>query len=93
MVRVGSRTGDLQVDATDPGSVERLFRDAGPFDALVSLVGGARFKPVAELKDEDFEFSYRNKLMGQINLVRAGLPHVRDNGSFTLMSVMVPKMR
>ena len=86
VVRVGHRNGDFQVDATDPGSVERLFRDAGPFDALVSLVGGARLKPVAELTEEDFEFSFRHKLMGQINLVRAGLPHVRDGGSFTLTS-------
>ena len=86
VVRVGKRGGDLQVDATDKGSIDRLFRDAGPFDALISLVGGAAFKPVVELKDEDFEFSYRNKLMGQIDLVRAGLPHVRDNGSFTLTS-------
>jgi NAD(P)-dependent dehydrogenase (short-subunit alcohol dehydrogenase family) len=86
VVRVGNRSGDFQLDATDPGSVERLFRDAGPFDALVSLVGGARFKPVGELTEEDFEFSFRHKLMGQINLVRAGLPHVRDGGSFTLTS-------
>jgi NAD(P)-dependent dehydrogenase (short-subunit alcohol dehydrogenase family) len=86
VVRVGNRGGDFQVDATDKGSIVRLFRDAGPFDALISLMGGAAFKPVAELRDEDFEFSFRNKLMGQINLVRAGLPHVHDGGSFTLTS-------
>jgi NAD(P)-dependent dehydrogenase (short-subunit alcohol dehydrogenase family) len=86
VVRVGKRNGDFQVDATDQGSIERLFREVGAFDALVSLVGGAAFKPVAELKAEDFDFSYRNKLMGQIHLVLAGLPHVRDGGSFTLTS-------
>jgi NAD(P)-dependent dehydrogenase (short-subunit alcohol dehydrogenase family) len=86
VVRVGNRNGEYQVDAADRGSIERLFRDIGAFDALVSLAGGARFKPVAELTDEDFEFSLRHKLMGQINLVRAGLPHVRDGGSFTLTS-------
>jgi NAD(P)-dependent dehydrogenase (short-subunit alcohol dehydrogenase family) len=86
VVRVGNRGGDFQVDVADGGSIERLFRDAGPFDALVSLAGGARFKPVAELTDEDFAFSFAHKLMGQINLVRAGLAHVRDNGSFTLTS-------
>ena len=86
VVRVGNRNGDYQVDATDKGSIERLFRAVGPFAALVSLVGGARFKPVGELSDEDFAFSLRHKLMGQINLVRAGLAHVRDGGSFTLTS-------
>ena len=72
MVRVGNRKGDYQVDVADQGSIERLFRDVGPFDALVSLAGGARFKPIGELTDEDFEFSLAHKLMGQINLVRAG---------------------
>ncbi len=86
VVRVGNRNGDYQVDVTDKGSIERLFQEAGPFDALVSLAGGARFKPIAELADEDFEFSLGHKLMGQINLVRAGLGHVRDGGSFTLTS-------
>jgi NAD(P)-dependent dehydrogenase (short-subunit alcohol dehydrogenase family) len=86
VVRVGNRNGDYQVDVADKGSIERLFRDVGPFDALVSLAGGARFKPVGELTDEDFEFSLGHKLMGQINLVRAGLAQVRDGGSFTLTS-------
>src|SRR4029078_12452848 len=86
VVRVGNRNGDFQVDVADKGSIERLFQDVGPFDALVSLAGGARFKPIGELTDEDFAFSLSRKLMGQINLVRGGLPHVRDGGSFTLTS-------
>jgi len=86
VVRVGNRHGDFQVDVADPGSVARLFQDLGPFDALVSLAGGARFKPIGELTDEDFAFSLSHKLMGQINLVRAGLAQVRDGGSFTLTS-------
>ena len=86
VVRVGNRNGDYQVDVADKGSIERLFQDVGPFDALISLAGGARFKPIGKLTDEDFEFSLGHKLMGQINLVRAGLAHVRDGGSFTLTS-------
>ena len=54
VIRVGRRSGDYQVDATSRESIERLFRDIGPFDALISLVGGAAFKPLAELTDEDF---------------------------------------
>jgi NAD(P)-dependent dehydrogenase (short-subunit alcohol dehydrogenase family) len=86
VVRVARRSGDHQVDATDRSSVERLFRELGPFDALISLVGGASFKPLGDLTDEDFRFSLEHKLMGQINLVLAGLEHVRDGGSFTLTS-------
>jgi NAD(P)-dependent dehydrogenase (short-subunit alcohol dehydrogenase family) len=63
-----------------------MYRQAGSLDAVVSAAGDARFKPFAELTDEDFEFSIRNKLMGQVNLVRLGLPLVRPKGSFTLTS-------
>ncbi len=45
-----------------------------------------RFKPLAELTDEDFRASLGDKLMGQVNLVRLGLGRVTDGGSFTLTS-------
>jgi NAD(P)-dependent dehydrogenase (short-subunit alcohol dehydrogenase family) len=86
VVQAGRTSGEFRVDATSREDVERFFREIGPFDALISLVGGAAFKPLAELTDEDFQFSLSHKLMGQVNLVRAGLAHVRDNGSFALTS-------
>jgi NAD(P)-dependent dehydrogenase (short-subunit alcohol dehydrogenase family) len=81
-----SRHGDFQVDTSSRESIERFFAAVGPFDALVSAAGSARFKPVQELTDEDFQFSLANKLMGQVNLVRFGLSTVREGGSFTLTS-------
>jgi NAD(P)-dependent dehydrogenase (short-subunit alcohol dehydrogenase family) len=86
VVRVGHRGGEYQVDISSKESIERLFQAAGPFDALVSAAGATRFAPLEKLADEAFQFSLANKLMGQVNLVRAGLAHVRDGGSFTLTS-------
>jgi NAD(P)-dependent dehydrogenase (short-subunit alcohol dehydrogenase family) len=86
VVRAGRTSGEYQVDATSRESIDRFFGEVGPFDALISLVGGAAFKPLADLTDEDFQFSLSHKLMGQVNLVRGGLTHVRDGGSFTLTS-------
>jgi len=86
VVRVGHRGGEHQVDISSKESIERLFQAAGPFDALVSAAGATRFAPLEKLADEAFQFSLANKLMGQVNLVRAGLAHVRDGGSFTLTS-------
>jgi NAD(P)-dependent dehydrogenase (short-subunit alcohol dehydrogenase family) len=86
VVRVGHRGGDHRVDVADKQSIERLYQELGAFDALVSLAGGARFASVDALSDEDFQFSLDHKLMGQVNLVRSGLRHIRDNGSFTLTS-------
>jgi NAD(P)-dependent dehydrogenase (short-subunit alcohol dehydrogenase family) len=52
----------------------------------VCAAGQAAFKPLADLTLEDFNFSLRSKLMGQVNLVRVGINWTRDGGSFTLTS-------
>lgn len=86
VIEVARRGGEYQADITDPAAIERLFETVGPFDALVSAAGQAKFGPLDGLSDADFQFSLGNKLMGQVNLVRAGMRHVRDGGSFTLTS-------
>lgn len=86
VVRVASKSGDYRVDMADKESIVRLFQEVGSFDSLISAAGVARFNPLSELTDEDFEVGLRGKLMGQVNLVRVGLDYIRDNGSFTLTS-------
>jgi NAD(P)-dependent dehydrogenase (short-subunit alcohol dehydrogenase family) len=78
--------GDLRVDITSPESVRALFAQAGRVDAIVSCAGGAAWKPLAQLTDEDFEMSLHYKLMGQVNLARYGADSVADGGSITLTS-------
>lgn len=91
IVRAGRHSGDHPVDIASGDSIERFFEAAGPFDALVSAAGDARFGELDALTDEDFAFSLTNKLMGQVNLVRAGLRHARDQGSFTLTSGLLAR--
>jgi NAD(P)-dependent dehydrogenase (short-subunit alcohol dehydrogenase family) len=74
------------VEIAAPASIRALYAGIGPIDAVVSAAGAARFGALAELDDEAFSFSLTNKLMGQVNLVRLGLEHVRDRGSFVLTS-------
>ena len=86
-VVTASRKGSQHhVDISQPESLRQLFEKVGPLDAIVSAAGSAAFKPLAQLTDEDFVFSLTNKLMGQVNVVRHGLKHVRDGGSITLTS-------
>ncbi|MEO8881252.1 MAG: short chain dehydrogenase [Gemmatimonadaceae bacterium] len=75
-----------QVDLTDPASIRALYQRIGKIDAVACAAGEARFSPFAALTDDDFAFSIKSKLMGQVNLVRYGLDSVRDGGSFTLTS-------
>lgn len=86
VVRVASKSGDYRVDMTNKESIEKLFQEVGPFDALISAAGVARFGPLNELSDEDFELGFHGKLMGQVNLVRIGMKYINENGSFTLTS-------
>jgi NAD(P)-dependent dehydrogenase (short-subunit alcohol dehydrogenase family) len=86
VIEVGHSRGDERVDLTDPTSIRELYRRTGPVDAVVCAAGQAAFKPLVQLTDADFEFSLRNKLMGQVNLARYGLSSLRDGGSMTLTS-------
>lgn len=83
---VSHAKGERRVDLASPASIEALFRDVGPFDALVSAAGLAKFAPLAQLTDADFQLGLLNKLMGQVDLVRFGMSVIRDGGSFTLTS-------
>ena len=84
VVSASKRSTPITVDISDTASVLSMFKLVGKVDAVVSAAGAARFKPLAQLTDDDFEFSLRNKLMGQVNVVRYGFDWVRDGGSITL---------
>jgi NAD(P)-dependent dehydrogenase (short-subunit alcohol dehydrogenase family) len=84
VIRVARKGADIHADILDEQSIHRMFERAGKVDALVSAAGSGSFKPLRELTNDDFELSLRDKLMGQVNLVRFGIPWVTE--SFTLTS-------
>jgi len=79
-----SRKSALFVDLGAPASIRELYARAGKLDAVVSCAGDARPGALGALTDADLAFSLGNKLMGQVNLVRFGVEHVRDGGVFLL---------
>jgi NAD(P)-dependent dehydrogenase (short-subunit alcohol dehydrogenase family) len=86
IITVGRSSGDYQLDVGDFGSVRALYRKVGCVDAVVSCAGDATFAPLEKLDQEAFMVGLRQKVMGQVNLVLAGLDAVADSGSFTLTS-------
>ena len=86
VIAASHRRASLHVDLADSASIAQLLQAVGQVDAIVSAAGVARFAPLAQLTDDDFALSLRNKLMGQVNLVRIGVTHLTDQGSFTLTS-------
>jgi NAD(P)-dependent dehydrogenase (short-subunit alcohol dehydrogenase family) len=86
VITAGRTRGNHQFDLASVASIRDLFAEVGRVDGVISCAGQAAFRPLEELADGDFELSLSSKLMGQVNLVRIGLPAVHDGGSITLTS-------
>jgi len=86
IIKVGATQGDYQIDITSSESIELFFQKIGSFDALVSTTGKAAFKPLIEMRYNDFQIGLQNKLLGQVNLVLIGQHYINPSGSFTLTS-------
>lgn len=86
VIKVGSKSGDFQVDISSPTSITQLFEQVGSFDALISTTGHGHFGPLASMTDKDFKVGINGKLMGQVNLVLIGQQYINPKGSFTISS-------
>jgi NAD(P)-dependent dehydrogenase (short-subunit alcohol dehydrogenase family) len=85
------RRGDLLADLTDADSLRTVFENAGTFDAVACAAGDVLPAPLEQTTDEQWAKSFATKAMGQINVVRTALPFIADNGSFTLVSGILPR--
>ncbi len=86
VVTVGRSTGDVRCDVTSRAAIEALYKQVGRVDAVVATAGHTPFAPVTALTETQFLSGLTDKLMGQVNLVSAGIEFLNDGGSFTLTS-------
>ncbi|MEO1720866.1 MAG: short chain dehydrogenase [Pseudomonadota bacterium] len=86
IVRAGRSSGDVRVDISDPAAVAAMYDEVGPLDAVISTAGDVHFGPLSEHTAETMMMGLKGKVMGQVNLVLAGLNRLTDGGSFTLTS-------
>jgi len=86
IITVCRTSGDYKIDIADFASVSELYRKVGTFDAVISCAGDATFAPLDEFTRGNFMHGLQQKVMGQINLVLAGMNVITDSGSFTLTS-------
>ena len=86
IVGASRSSGEVRVDLRDAASVEAMFRAVGPVDAVVAAAGKVPFAPLGELTEAQYLEGLQDKLLGQIRLVHAGTAHLRDGGSFTLIT-------
>lgn len=81
-----SRRSPARVDMADAASIDALFAQVGEVDAVVCCAASGGLTPLDAPSDTDFWNGLDGKLIGQVNLVRRALTHVRDGGSVTLTS-------
>lgn len=81
-----SRTSGHYVDLTNSASIAGLFTSVGTVDAVACTAGKTPYGALTELTSDQWLTGVRDKLLGQVELVRLGIDHVGDGGSFTLVS-------
>ena len=86
IVTAGRSSGDIRVDLADEASIEAMYAETGPVEAVICAAGEVSFGRLAEMTGEKYLYSMKNKVLTQINLVLKGLSVVSDGGSFTLTS-------
>jgi NAD(P)-dependent dehydrogenase (short-subunit alcohol dehydrogenase family) len=86
IIKAGRSSGDVQVDMASRTSVDAMYATCGNVDAVVSTAGNVHFGALGDYSEETFTLGLRDKVMGQVNLVLAGLNRINEAGSFTLTS-------
>ena len=81
-----ARTSEHYVDLTNSASIAGLYSSVGQVDAVASTAGKTPYGALIELTSDQWLTGVRDKLLGQVELVRLGIDHVSDGGSFTLVS-------
>lgn len=84
IIIAGRNSGDVFVDLENKESIKKMYKTLGKIDAVVSCAGAAKWKAFSEMSEEDYYVGIKSKLMGQVNLVRVGIPFINSGGSFTL---------
>lgn len=78
----------VQLDLTDPTSLEGLGDRLGPIDHLVSTVSMHATGRVRDLDDHDMQRAIEAKILGPLRLVRHTVDAVRADGSYVFFSGM-----
>ena len=80
-----SGAGYYWADISDMASLARVSATRS-FDAVACAAGDVFPAPLEQTTDEQWAQSIAGKGIGQINVVRAVLPHIAAEGSFTSSS-------
>ena len=85
--RLHVETLELADTGTVRGVVDRAFEMMGRIDVMVNNAGYGLFGASEELSDAEIERQIAINLVGSIQLIRAALPHLREQGGGRVVQV------
>ena len=87
----GDRLWTAQLDVSDMETVrlvvDRAFRDLGRIDVVVNNAAYALFGAAEEASDDQIRHQIDTNLIGSIQVIRAALPHLRQQGGGRILQV------
>lgn len=89
LVEAHRTSAEYPVDANDDASVQALFERIGEIDAVVSVIGTAKWASAKDATLETYTATIEGKLISQLRIALAAREHVRPGGSITLTSGIV----
>ena len=84
IIIAGRNSGGVQVNIADSNSIQKMLEEVGQVDAIICIAGNAKWDTFDALSEEDYYVGIKDKLMGQVNIVRLGRKHLNPGGSITL---------
>jgi NADP-dependent 3-hydroxy acid dehydrogenase YdfG len=88
--KIASEAGGraVELDVTDPGSVEELVAGLPRCDLLVNNAGGALgLDPIAEADEEQWRRMYEANVLGTMRMTQALLPRLTESGDGHVVAV------
>ncbi|MGW1179292.1 SDR family oxidoreductase [Kitasatospora sp. NPDC002543] len=87
VARIGGKSSGHRLDAADPAALAEFFAGTGTVDHLVVAVSGAAGAgPFARLDLAELATGFDAKFWPQVRVLQAALPHLREDGSVTLIT-------
>jgi 3-oxoacyl-[acyl-carrier protein] reductase len=86
-VVVVARSGDLELDVTEPDAADRILDECPEPWALVNNAGVSRARPLDELSDDDWRGQWELHVMAPMRLMRALAPRMAERGGGRIVNV------
>jgi NAD(P)-dependent dehydrogenase (short-subunit alcohol dehydrogenase family) len=88
--RIGTPVRVAELDATSRADLDGCFAAAGPVNHLVLAAspGAVGAGPIAALDEAALRQAFDGKFFAHVNAIQAALPHLRADGSVTIVSAV-----